>query len=201
MSQIHWRPGIGDPTIAGWLTVAAYFAAFLLSVIYIKQIGSETMTGRTVVQYRLWWFIALAMLLMGINKQLDLQTLLTEVGKILSKRQGWYEQRRIVQIIFIAGVGCGGLFSLMLVWQSCKNLWKENWLTIVGLIFLVCFVVMRATSFHHMDLFLGSYISGFKINWFFELGGISFILASAIKTIKHHNAEFSSTIEHQDIFI
>ncbi len=201
MSQIHWRPGIGDPTIAGWLTVAAYFAAFLLSVIYIKQIGSETMTGRTAVQYRLWWFIALAMLLMGINKQLDLQTLLTEVGKILSKRQGWYEQRRIVQLIFIAGVGCGGLFSLMLVWQSCKNLWKENWLTIVGLIFLVCFVVMRATSFHHMDLFLGNYISSFKINWLLEIAGITCVFASAGNHLRLKSKAQQQITTQKDIFL
>ena len=182
-SQIQWRPGIGDPTIVGWLTVIAYLATFLLSVACAKKLSYRE-SESAAVQSKLWWLIALAMLLLGINKQLDFQTLLTEIGKVLAKRQGWYEQRRIVQALFIMGIGCGGFFSLMIVWRSCLKIWKENCLAIIGLTFLICFVVVRAASFHHMDLFLGSYISGFKINWILELGGIALIMSSAIFHLK-----------------
>ena len=52
----------------------------------------------------LWNALAVGLLLLGINKQLDLQTALTELGKILAARQGWYEHRQRVQIDFIIGV-------------------------------------------------------------------------------------------------
>ena len=34
----HWRLGIGDPTVVGWATVAAYFlAAGLCAAAYFQQ--------------------------------------------------------------------------------------------------------------------------------------------------------------------
>jgi hypothetical protein len=41
---------------------------------------------------------------LGINKQLDLQTALTELGRVLALSQGWYEQRQVVQFWFIAAL-------------------------------------------------------------------------------------------------
>jgi len=43
-----------------------------------------------------------AFLALGINKQLDLQTALTEAGRVLARYQGWYEQRQFVQLVVIA---------------------------------------------------------------------------------------------------
>jgi hypothetical protein len=51
---------------------------------------------------RAWRSIALAFLVLGLNKQLDLQTALTEAGRVLANVQGWYDQRQIVQVAFIA---------------------------------------------------------------------------------------------------
>jgi hypothetical protein len=38
---------------------------------------------------------------LGINKQLDLQTALTEFGRVLADNQGWYDKRQVVQVWFI----------------------------------------------------------------------------------------------------
>src|SRR5215213_2059448 len=84
----RWRLGIGDPTVIGWFTVLAYFAAALLCWRAAKK-GLHTAKVR-------WFWTALAALLifLGINKQLDLQTAFTFMAKDFAKATGWYENRR-----------------------------------------------------------------------------------------------------------
>ena len=46
---------------------------------------------------------------------------------------------------------------------------------LVGIVFLCCFVAIRASSFHHVDRLLGANLEGLKINWIMELGGIALV--------------------------
>ena len=83
MADLRWRFGIGDPTAVGWLTVAAYAATAALSVRAFlrsrarraapRRCGSSSSPGPAVDE-TIWLLIAITMLLLGINKQLDLQT-------------------------------------------------------------------------------------------------------------------------------
>ena len=91
-----WAPRIGDPTLMGWATVAAYFAAAILATLAARRA-----TGR---QRAFWIGLAVILLALTVNKQLDLQSALTEAGRCISKAQGWYEARRSVQVIFIEAV-------------------------------------------------------------------------------------------------
>jgi hypothetical protein len=56
-----WSPGIGDPTVAGWITVFAYFAASLLCWrVYrnrLARAGSSSVPGFALVV--LPWLLAL----------------------------------------------------------------------------------------------------------------------------------------------
>lgn len=182
--QIHWSPGIGDPTFVGWLTVVMYFVAFLFCVACAKRSGIKPSTGNSNAQSTFWWCIALALLLLGINKQLDFQTLITEAGRMFATRQGWYEHRKSVQVVFIAGIICCSLYVFIMTWMAHPKIWEENWLTLVGLIFLVSFIFIRAISFHKIDMFLGLKLSEFKMNWLLELGGIVCIWMSAAIKLK-----------------
>jgi hypothetical protein len=182
--QINWTPGIGDPSLLGWLTVVAYFVVSITCVACARKIGKENSLENAAGHRCLWWFCATVLLLLGINKQLDLQTLITEVGKVAAKHQGWYEQRKSVQAVFIAGVACGGLLSLIFLWRTFRTIWNDNWLTLFGLIVLVCFILIRATSFHGIDSMLGLELSGLSLNWILEFGAITCIWVSAVLTLK-----------------
>ena len=97
MPEFTWRPGIGDPTIGGWVTVVLYFLAA----------WSTYKTYRSILSPKerwLWLLIFVMFIALGINKQLDIQTAFTEIGRIVAAYQGWYDQRQIVQIWFISGV-------------------------------------------------------------------------------------------------
>ena len=110
-----WHLGIGDPTPAGWLTVGVYALAAALSWRASRRASAEAdidpSAGR---EASFWRLLALGLLLLGINKQLDLQTLFTEVARQLAHAQGWYEERRRYQRIFIAGIGLLGVLSAAL---------------------------------------------------------------------------------------
>ena len=110
-----WHLGIGDPTAVGWLTVAAYFFAAFLSW---KAAGRARAPGGWPPQAVFWVGLAALLVMLGINKQLDLQTWFTLAAKRAAQSQGWYENRRIVQFLFILALGAGSLFAVYLAWRT-----------------------------------------------------------------------------------
>lgn len=180
----HWRPGIGDPTFLGWLTVAAYFTAAL----FCWMAGRSDQRAHPLSGYsnhpRLWFGLAVLLTSLGINKQLDLQTWFTLSLKSVARTEGWYEQRQVAQVLFIIALGILGFGGLTVLRLRVRQLDQQTFLALAGATFLTCFVLMRAASFHHVDQMIGLRIGGLKLNWVLELGGISCIAAGAWKNWK-----------------
>ena len=174
----NWEPGIGDPTVFGWATVVAYLTAAFFCAIQSRSCRHDPFHRKR--ESTLWMGLAVALLLLGINKQLDLQSWFTHVARDLARSQGWYDQRRIVQKWFIVGVASGGVLVVgLMVWFFLGSL-RRNALAMVGITFLVCFVVIRAASFHHVDKFLRWRGLSMPMNAILELSGIACILLAAI---------------------
>ena len=174
ISGNSWQPGIGDPTILGWLTVFSYF---LTAFCYFKC-GHKNRRDSWI-----WWVTGLFLLLLGINKQLDLQSLFTVIAKNIAIEQNWYEQRRSVQKNFIIGLITIVFASFMFFIQGMGRKVKQFILPLFGVVFLLTFIIIRAASFHHVDQLLGWQLAGFRPNWLLELGGISCVAIAAIKQI------------------
>src|SRR3954471_8386862 len=171
LSAIRWRPGIGDPTFMGWFTVAAYACAVVLAVLASQGDASGWESGYPPRRSRLWLTVAFVMACLCLNKQLDLQTLLTDIGRVIAKEQGWYEQRQTFQKGFILVVLGGAVaFSVWFMWRF-RLFWQSHKLLSAGALFLLTFIVVRAVSFHHVDEFLGRRVFGFRMNWVLELTG------------------------------
>lgn len=175
--SFNWTPGIGDPTFVGWLTVALYFAASTNCWITAHKIVSATSFHRH--DDRSWRFIAILFLALGVNKQLDLQTALTEVGRIIAHAQGWYDQRRSVQVAFIAVVAFTCLAMAITVLILMRRAPAPTWLALTGTGLVLAFVLIRAASFHHIDRFIGERILGLRWNWVIEISGISLVLIAS----------------------
>ncbi len=174
----RWRPGIGDPTAIGWITVLAYVAAAILCAMCYAR---EPEYNR---HKRFWLFVTVLMVLLGINKQLDLQTWFTQTGRDMAFSEGWYGNRRVVQASFISALAIFGFVTQVWLYRSLRDLGSEVRWAAVGLIFLMVFVVVRAASFHHVDILLFADIGGFRLNWILELTGISCIAAAAAMRLK-----------------
>lgn len=168
--DFNWRPGIGDPTFRGWVTVVLYFIA---CVSCWKTAGVVRDRDGRSDRYA-WRAISVSFFALGINKQLDLQTALIELGRILAYAGGWYEQRRTVQVDFIIGAAIVCLIAALILLFWARKSPTQTWLAAVGLMFVLGFVLIRAAQFEHH--IIGNRILGNKWNWVLEMGGIAMVL-------------------------
>lgn len=173
----RWHPGIGDPTVAGWVTVGAYAGATLLC--FLARQRSPDRAER-----RFWLAVGVLLLLLGVNKQLDLQTWLTEVGRDMARAQGWYEQRRIIQGLFIFWLGMGAWGVKRWLGLALNTLSPAARLAGRGVLLLALFVLIRAASFHHVDALLGVALTTLRINVLLELGAIGIIVWAAVARLR-----------------
>lgn len=162
----------------GWFTVASYFLCAL--VVWFLSAGCKEKDEKA---SSFWFMVGIVMVLLGINKQLDLQSLFTEIGRQIAKAQGWMDQRRIVQAFFIGIVGIGAALFFYWISVRARDLFGRFRLAFVGLFFLLSFIVIRAASFHHFDEVIRFRFHGAKMNWLFELTGIYLVMIAGLKEI------------------
>ncbi len=113
----RWKPGIGDPTVMGWVTVAAYFVTAVGCYGAAWREPLPNGTRRTPSRPSVFWLIlASLMVALGINKQLDLQSLVTQIGRDLISAWDLYGKRRALQVAFILAVAmaCAGSLAALL---------------------------------------------------------------------------------------
>jgi hypothetical protein len=162
----------GDQGFTPWLITLAYFVVAGLCL-WAGRKEKEKSLGRG----RRWnapvfWFTLCGLLVaLGFNKQLDLQSDFTEIGRNVAKSEGWYENRRIVQAIFVVLFGLGAVAAVAGAIWFMRDLWRRYRLAFVGIIYLCAFVIIRAASFHHIDQLLYWTGAGYWVNTFLELGG------------------------------
>lgn len=166
----RWHPGIGDPTVSGWLTVLIYLGSVVRCA--QKSIDSRKIGGN----YQFWIYLTIFLLLLGINKQLDLQSWFTQTMRDSAHAHGWYEHRRPLQLGFIVFLAIALLVTLLSLRVFLESSWRQNKLTWIGIILLCAFILMRAASFHHFDIFIGSPILGVRTNVVLEIGAILMII-------------------------
>jgi hypothetical protein len=171
----HWSPGIGDPTLAGWATVVLYFVA----AITCFRVGRDKWRTLPRAEFTFYRLLALALAGLGVNKQLDLQTGLTELGRVIAVEQGWYAGRQRVQKAFIVGVALAAVAIAVALLALMRRMPVATHVTILGALALVAFVVIRASSFHHVDLLIRSSWFGVRANLALEMGALFVVLAGA----------------------
>jgi hypothetical protein len=172
-----WRPGIGDPHFMGWFTAGSYMACAVLTALlatFMKQMEEQR-------DCTFWFLIALLMVFLGINKQLDLQSLFAEMGRQIALAQGWYPQRRMVQFPFIVIFATTLIGAFLWFARTYRDLFKRYRIASCGVLLLLGFVVIRAAAFHHFDEVIQYDLHGIKMNWVLELAGIYMILLAGLK--------------------
>jgi hypothetical protein len=144
----RWVAGIGDPSPMGWITTAAYGVAVALAA------RNAFAARRSAAPVGFWITLTVVMLLLGINKQLDLQTWFGQTGRDMALSQGWYGQRRTVQATFIVLLGAGAMTFVAAARRYWAARWQEYRWVFLGVVLLAVFIVIRAASFHHIDEFI-----------------------------------------------
>ena len=175
--KIAWTPGIGDPTVTAWLTVVAYCVAALLS--FRAALLAKTSKNKARRIFVFWLCVALLSLCLGVNKQLDIQSLLTAIAKLIAKEHGWYVHRRSVQTVAVGILILTGGAVLIGLLSFLRRAPGELRVASVGLTFIVCFVCVRAASFHRVDIFISHDFYGLSWSTILELPGVLLIAGAA----------------------
>ena len=172
-----WVPRIGDPEITGWLTVVSYLICFALACLVVARRPSRA-------AYGLWLGLAVLMLALAVNKQLDLQTALTATGRCLAWAQGWYDDRRPVQLAFILALLLGVGAALVTTLIALRHKRRGNGLALLGMGVLGAFVMVRAVGFHHVDMLINRDFANIKFNFLFENAGLVLVAVNALMLLR-----------------
>jgi len=176
----HWRLGVGDPTFIGWLITVAYLITSFFCGIYAQRVDINSSVKQIRYHRVFWWGLAVVMLMMGINKQLDLQCLFIAIIKKMAMRQEWYARREIFLIWFITGFTISGLILLIWLGWKLKRLWRQYGLALFGILLLITFVSVRVAPVHYLTRLPGWRLILGLINSVLELTGIGLIGIAAL---------------------
>ena len=190
-----WRGHFGDSGLLSWVITAAYLAAAALC-------GRCALTARRYATHDPeserpgpWSALAGGLLLLGLNKQLDLQILVRELGIAFIAFLGLDKHRRWVGRLFVLVLGIFLLRVLAAAAKKVRGHTRGRALLLTGLALLATFAVVRA----------GTYVPGLKqfnvrykdaLHLVFELGGVVLVGFSAWRTrqrlVRHHSSSISS---------
>ena len=167
-----WSALVHDQSRLAWIVVAGYAAGALLAF---------AAAGRGAGRERAFWIgTAIALLLLGLNRQLDLQTDLTSLARATALSEGWYGERRDAQGAFILLIALAATVCGLLLWIWLRDAAASVKSAAAGLVVLFAFILIRAASFHQIDYWVTISVAGLRSGWWLELLGIAIIgLAAA----------------------
>lgn len=175
----RWQPKIGDPTVMGWVTVAAYLLCFVLCALVVRRCDPSRRAMRA-----FWLVLVFLMLFLAVNKQLDLQSFLTAAARCVAKLQGWYEQRRAFQYKVVLAMGVAALtVGIVFLWWLRRDL-KRNAVALLGMTFVFGFILIRAVGWHDFDAIINTRILDIRLNWVLELSGLVLIAGNALALLR-----------------
>jgi hypothetical protein len=182
-----WTPEIGDPTVGAWIIVAGYILAAVLCAFISKQQQLITKSCLSSQERFFWFGLAVVMLLLGINKQLDFQNLFKQIARNFAKEKGWYESRHTFQLWFFIGTTATGMLFVLFFIKRLRLYWRRYRILFIGILFLCTFFISRFMDFNHVipQHYWFHYYAG--VNWLLEVGGVTFICASAILRIRNYS--------------
>lgn len=176
----RWYPGIGDPTAAGWLTVAVYAAAVCCCVLAVRRARS---LGAPRAERRFWICCTAGMVLLGVNKQLDVQGLVVQVARGIAQDGGWYDRRAPVQRVAVLTAATLGVLGTCAVGWLLRRSLPAIWPALVGIAMLALFISARLTSWHRIDVLLSEGVV--KLKWVLEAGGAGLVgIAAAWRAMR-----------------
>lgn len=170
----HWLGHYGDFTSVGWGITCLYLLCAIVLLVVMKKVLIAERKERLV-----WCGIFVIVCLLTMNKQLDLQMLVTDIARTITKEYGVYDNRKPFQLMAIVIFGISflsiGGFFLYLLRKSHGSIL----LGLIGIIVLFMFLMLRLLSHHYLESFF------MKRQWLLtrydimEISGILLILGSA----------------------
>lgn len=168
---------LGDPNAVGIATTVGYLASAAACIWAAQQIPAA-IVGRS-GHRRFWGLLAAVELVLGVNKQADLQTSLTQLLRQWARQEGWYEHRRPLQIAFSVAACAVTVWLLCWVVKQIGRWPLPFHLAWVALGLQFLYVMLRIASFHHVDSVFRLELGHMRLAWIIELLGVGLCLVAA----------------------
>ncbi len=164
-----------DDTPIGWTITAAYaITAF-----------ASAAASRRDPRPRFWIAVTVMIALLGLNKQLDLQTPFLHYGHELLAAVGLWADRRVFRLLLLVLLVGGGAAFIVFTGRLVGRAWRTYVEALAGLAGLTAFVVMRAAAFNHVGRdFGGRVFSSVTVAAGLELGSVLLVLFGATRVRK-----------------
>lgn len=169
-----------DRSIVGYTITAGYLfsAALLFYAYFFRRRKHEGMRTDTFNWF--WITCATLTLALGINKQLDLQTNLTQWGRQLFRSWELYDARRTYQLYGTLAVIVATLVAGALLLALVRRMGGAFKLVLFGLGLCTTYVLLRLVSFTHVDSFLNLDVGWMRLGWILELSGVACTLIGSV---------------------
>ncbi|HNS55438.1 MAG TPA: hypothetical protein PKO34_00155 [Smithellaceae bacterium] len=173
-----WLARSGDVCLSSLINTILYAVSIAAAAYHWRMLQRFK---KPAAEQGFWLLVIFILSIFGINKQLDFQVLLVEIGRPIALKSGWYESRRIVQAVFaFVLTGIAGLFAVMMLFLIRRH-WRNNILALLGLLILCFYGIMEAMSQSHVGCSLELYEQwSFRLTDVIEMTGILFILANTL---------------------
>jgi hypothetical protein len=176
-----------DDTPIGWTITAAYAATAFASAA----------AARRDPRPRFWIAVTVVIALLGLNKQLDLQTPFLHAGHGLLAALGLWADRRVFRLLLLVLLVGGGAAFTVLTRRLVGRAWQTYLEALAGLAGLTAFVVMRAAVFNHLGRdFGGRVLSSVRMAAGLELGSVLLVLVGAMRVRLSGNARRKKATRH-----
>lgn len=179
LSEVNaWLARSGDVCLSSLINTILYAVSIAAAAYHWRMLQRFK---KPAAEQGFWLLVIFFLSIFGINKQLDFQVLLVEIGRPIALKSGWYESRRIVQAVFaFVLTGIAGLFAVMMLFLVRRH-WRNNILALLGLLILCFYGIMEAMSQSHVGCSLELYEQwSFRLTDVIEMTGILFILANTL---------------------
>lgn len=186
----RWHLGFNDPYLTSWVMVAIYLLVAGMAVAVVRR-GS--FPARSARRERVFWgVVASVLVLMAVNKQADLQTLMLATGRCVAQSDGWYEFRQAIKGIAFVAIAIALIGSGTVLFWCLRRTFRRTGLPLLGLFLMFLFVLSRAFWIFH---FIPSVEMAHRLypilvhGWpsrFFEVSGPLVIFVAAVSLLIPH---------------
>ncbi len=144
---MHFSPG--DPTFIGWAVCLLYLVVSLLCLHRTKR--APRISPKECIFWRLICGICLVL---GLNKQLDLQTSLLSLARSWGHSVRLYQYKYYLKVGFMTLLTGSALAVSLVVWRALHPAREETQKAAFGMSLIAAFVLLRAGRFQGLPFFL-----------------------------------------------
>jgi hypothetical protein len=135
---------------ANWLRVCGYLLVAVLCFAAARREDSDAPGS-----WPPFWILTGALfIVMALGRAGDVADLMTDTLRQRAVDEGWYDSRRHVQGLVVAGLGCGWLIAVLIaIWRVPDR--RRRYLPMIVAVLTICFyAAIRVVSLHQIDAVL-----------------------------------------------